>query len=144
MHETDKAVLRFNDGKILKGYVRDFTPDEGMVKLLEAETGTVLTFDIHRLKAIFFVKSFEGDRQHREKKSYGISKLKGHRIFIKFKDKEDMVGFLEGHFPWKKGFFLSKQEDTVKGFFILPVDEDSNNVKVFVVSSSVIDVTVIP
>lgn len=144
MHETDKTVLRFNDGKILKGYISDFSPYGDVFTLQEAETGKALTVDINQLKAIFFVRSFVGDSQHREKKSYGTAKLKGHRIFIKFKDKEDMVGFLEGRFPWERGFFLSKQEDSVKGFFMLPVDENSNNVKVFVVSSSVIDVTVIP
>jgi hypothetical protein len=144
VHDTDKTVLRFNDGRILRGYVRDFSPSADIVTFHEAETDKVLTVDIRQLKAVFFVKSFVGDSHYKEKKAYGISKLKGHKIFIKFKDKEDMVGFLEGDLPWEKGFFLSKHEDSVKGFFILPVDKDSNNIKVFVVSSSVIDVTVIP
>ena len=144
MHNLEKAVLRFDNGKILKGYIRNFASDAEMVTVEDAETGEISAIDIHQLKAIFFVRYFKGDRFYREKKSYGISKLKGQRIYIKFKDKEDMVGFLEGRFPWEKGFFLSKKEDSVKGFFILPVDEDSNNIKVFVVSSSVIDVTVIP
>lgn len=144
MLEIEKAVLRFNDGKILKGRIRDFISDSDIVTLLEAETGYEHRVDIHHLKAIFIVRSFTGDSGHREKKSYGIAKPKGRKIFIKFKDGEDIVGFLEGNFPWKKGFFLSKSEDALKGFFILPVDGDSNNEKVFVVSSSVLAVTVVP
>jgi len=54
------------------------------------------------------------------------------------------VGFLEGDVPWEKGFFLSKRGSNRKGFFLLPVDEDTNNIKVFVVSSSVDAVTVVP
>jgi hypothetical protein len=144
MHENDKAVLRFNDGKILKGYIREFAPNSEVVALKEAGTDAVLSVDMHQLKAIFFVKSFDGDRRHREKKSYASTKPKGNRIFIKFKDKEDFVGFLEGQLPWKKGFFLSSQENMNKGFFLLPADEDSNNIKAFVITTSVIDVTVIP
>jgi hypothetical protein len=144
MPDIEKAVLRFNDKRILKGRIRDFTSDSDIVTLLEAETGKEHTVDIHQLKAVFFVRTFRGNSGYREKKSYGISKQSGQKIFIKLKDGEGMVGFLEGHFPWEKGFFLSKHEDVAKGFFILPVDEDSNNIKAFVVSSSVIDVTVIP
>lgn len=144
MHKTDKTVLRFNDGTILKGYITDFSPRSDTVTLQEVETGKKYTVDIHQLKAIFFVRSFEGDSRRRDKKSYGKAKPKGNKIFIKFKDNEHVIGFLESDLPWKKGFFLSKQEDITKGFFILPADEDSNNVKVFVFSSSVMDVTVVP
>lgn len=145
MNITNKAVLRFIDGKILKGYLKEFSSDTDVVTLQETETNTVFTVNFDQLKAIFFVKSFEGNRDHREKKSYGITKQKGQKIFIKFTDNEDLVGFLDGPLPWKKGYFLSKNEGAaIKGFFILPVDPNSNNIKVFVVSSSVIDVTVMP
>lgn len=144
MGEMEKAVLRFNNGALLKGYLKDFAPDQAEVALEEAETKKVFTVNIDELKAIFFVRSFEGDREHKEKKSYGISSPKGHRVFIKFKDDESMVGFLEGDIPWERGFFLSKHDKDLKGFFLLPVDEDANNIKVFVITSSVIDVTVVP
>lgn len=144
MHKSGKAVLRFNDGKIRKGFIIDFSSETDAVSMEEAGTHKVFTADIHLLKAIFFVRSFEGDRHYREKKSYGLTRPKGRRIFIKFNDGEDMVGFLIGDLPWGKGFFLSKSENALKGFFISPTDEDSNNEKVFVVTSSIKDVTVMP
>jgi hypothetical protein len=55
-----------------------------------------------------------------------------------------MVGYLQGKVPWDKGFFLSKPDKVKKGFFLVPVDEDSNNIKVFVVYSAVKDITAIP
>lgn len=144
MNDTEKAVLRFNNGSLLKGNLKDFSAELTEVTLEEAETNKILTVKIDELKAIFFVRSFEGDRERKEKKSYGISRHRGQRIFIKFKDDESMIGFLEGDVPWERGFFLSKHDKGKKGFFLLPVDLDSNNTKVFVVASSIKDVTVVP
>jgi hypothetical protein len=145
MAQSDKAVLRFNSGKVQKGHLIDFAPDSSEVQFKDADSGKIMSFGIDELKAIFFVKSFEGDSEYAEKKTYGISKPKGNRVFIKFNDSESLVGFVEGEVPWEHGFFLSKREkEEEKGFFILPVDEDSNNIKVFVISSSVYDVTVVP
>lgn len=140
----ERSVVRFNDGSILKGYLRVFSPDIDEVVLREVETGEVHTLKVDDMKAVFFVKSFEGDFDYREKKSYGIRKPTGNRVFVKFKDGERLVGFLDGKVPWEKGFFLSRKENDGKGFFLLPVDEDTNNIKVFVISSSVDDVTVVP
>ena len=97
------------------------------------------------LKAIFFVRTFEGNRQYSEKKSYGIRKPRGRRTFIKFIDGEDMVGFLEGDLPWEKGFFLNRNTiNNLRGFFLLPADEGSNNMRVFIFAHAVRDVTVVP
>jgi len=145
MAEGEKAVLRFLDGTILKGYLEGFTEEatEITVHAIGAKTKTTVNAD--RLKAIFFVKTFEGDRQYSEKKSYGIRKPKGHRTFIKFNDGEDMVGFIEGKVPWEKGFFLSVQKTKkLKGFYLLPADEGSNNNRVFVFAGAVRDVTIVP
>lgn len=140
----ERSVVRFNDGSILKGYLRVFSPDIDEVVLREVKTDVVRTLRVADMKAVFFVKSFEGDFDYREKKSYGIRKPTGNRVFVKFKDGERLVGFLDGKVPWEKGFFLSRKENDGKGFFLLPVDEDTNNIKVFVISSSVDDVTVVP
>jgi hypothetical protein len=129
---------------LLKGYIREFSPAQNEVTIEEEVTGDLHPVKIGDVKAVFFVKSFEGDHEHKERKSYGIAKIKGQRVFVKFRDGEGLVGFLEGDVPWEKGFFLSKQDSNLKGFFLLPVDEDTNNIKVFVVSSSVDAVTVVP
>ena len=144
MGDHEMSVVRFNNGSMLKGYLKGFTSYAEEVVLEEAETGEVHTLRTGDIKAVFFVKSFVGDYDYREKKSYGIRKPTGNRVFVKFKDGERLVGFLDGKVPWEKGFFLSRKENDGKGFFLLPVDEDTNNIKVFVISSSVDDVTVVP
>ena len=143
MGGTEKVVVRLNDGGVLKGYLKEFSP--GLPELSVEEDGTDrrIPVKLEEVKALFFVKSFEGDNEYREKKAYGATRAKGQRVFVKFSDGESLVGFLEGEVPWEKGFFLSKQRD-LKGFYLLPSDKDTNNIKVFVVASSVIDVTVVP
>ena len=140
----EKTVTRLINGKLLKGYIKEFSPDQNEVNIEEEVTGDLHPVKIEDVKAVFFVKSFEGDQEYKERKSYGIAKIKGQRVFVKFRDGEGLVGFLEGDVPWQRGFFLSKQDSDLKGFFLLPVDEDTNNIKVFVVSSSVDAVTVVP
>lgn len=136
--------MRLNDGSLLKGYLKDFSPGGETVVLQETETDEVHTLRTGDVKAVFFARTFEGNYDYKEKKSYGIRKPTGNRVFVKFKDGERLVGFVEGKVPWEIGFFLSKMEGEGNGFFLLPADEDTSNIKVLVVSSSVDDVTVVP
>jgi hypothetical protein len=144
MENREKAVIRFSGGGLLKGYLLDFSPYISEIAVEETETAEVRKIGIEDIKAVFFVKSFEGDHEYREKKAYGTTRVKGNRVIVRFNDGESMVGFLEGDFPWEHGFFLSRQDSGMKGFFLLPVDEDANNTKVFVLASSVKAVTVVP
>lgn len=141
--DGEQVVVRLKDGGLLKGYLKGFSPTQPELFLEEAGSSKTLPVSLNDVKALFFVRSFEGDNEYRERKSYGVSPAKGQRVFVKFADGESLVGFLEGEVPWEKGFFLSKQREQ-KGFYLLPADEDANNLKVFVVASSVVDVTVVP
>ena len=51
------------------------------------------------------------------------------------------MGNMEGEFPWEKGFFLESMKE--KAFAIIPVDEDSNNTRILVITTSVQDVAMI-
>lgn len=143
MGAEERVAARFNNGKVLKGYVKDFTADSEMVFLDEAESGMNHIIPINELKALFFIRTFEGDREYREKKAFGVSPSKGRKVFIKFKDKESLIGFIDGEVPFQKGFTLTKPDGTEDtGFFLTPSDIDSNNIKVFVVGSAIENVTI--
>ena len=144
MERIEKVVVRFTSGKILKGYLESFTAYTDTVFITEAETDKEHGIPIHELKAIFFVKTFEGNSSRSDKKVFGIRENIGRKVYIRFNDSESMMGFLEGDLPWEKGFYLSKPTSALKGFFLVPVDVDSNNKKVFVVSSSIKDITLMP
>jgi hypothetical protein len=142
MANEERVVARFIDGRVLKGYARDFTAESDFFLLDEAGSGKEHRIAVADLKAVFFIKSFEGNKEHREKKAFGVSAHDGHKVYIKFTDQESLVGFVEGEIPWDKGFFVSRGGSKAKGFFLVPVDRDCNNTKVFVVGTSVEDVTV--
>jgi len=142
MGSEERVVARFSDGRVLKGYVKGFTAESDHIVLAEAGSGEEQRIPVADLKALFFIKSFEGDRQYREKKSFGISSNKGRKVYIKFFDRESLVGFIDGEIPWEKGAFHAKDSNTAKGFFLIPVDRDCNNVKVFVVGNAIEDITV--
>jgi len=142
MEHQEKVIARFSDGSLLKGSVRNFTRDSDVVLLEELGNRQQHRIPIDQLKALFFVHSLGGDSSHRERKVFGIGQNSGRKVFIKFQDGETLMGFLDGDFPWKKGFFISKPDDNAKGFYVVPVDRDSNNRKVFVVATAVKDLTI--
>ena len=142
MEEGNRVVVRFKDGRLVKGHVRDFSIDADTIVLNEHETGRERRVPFDDLKAIYFVKTFSGFHQYVEKKAFGTRKIEGRKVFVKFNDKETLMGVIEGDIPWDKGFSLAKLGDKAKGFYIIPVDGDSNNDKVFVVGNAIEDVTI--
>lgn len=143
--DEERVVLKHLDGRIIKGYIRNFSEkaDDMILKELDSDAICVVRSDL--LKAIFFVRTFEGNREYNEKKAYGIRTPSGQRTFVRFIDGEGMVGFLEGNMPWDKGFFLSSHTiDNRKGFFLFPADDGSNNIRVFIFAHAIQDVTVVP
>lgn len=140
----EKVVIRFLDGRILKGYLADPSFGAAFLTLQDRETDESRVIELNELKAVYFVRTFEGDPEYKENKAYGIRKPVGKRIFIKFRDGEGMIGFLEGDVPWEKGFFLYKSQGTSPGFLVVPADDGSNNIKTYVITASVDDVTIVP
>ncbi len=144
MDNAEKVVIRFMDGMMLKGIVKNFSVATDEIHFEEAGSGITHDVPFADLKAVFFVKSLEGDPAHREKKLFSARKDPDHawrKIFIKFKDGENLYGFLKGEVPWKQGFFVAEPQTAARGFFVIPTDEESNNIKIFVVGSSIKDIT---
>jgi small nuclear ribonucleoprotein (snRNP)-like protein len=118
MSEDEKVVIRFLNGRLLKGQLREFSIESQKIVLDDFDKGVRQTISVDELKAIFFVRSFEGHSEYREIKKYITSQREGRKIFIKFKDGESMVGYLQGDIPWNKGFFLSKPDEKKQDFFL--------------------------
>ena len=126
--EPIKVVAHFIDGSLLKGYVQDFNPSGPYFQLLDDLTpGTIPTLiNTAELKALFFVKTFEGNNGYRERKSFNKGDHpQSRRVEITFKDGEMLQGSVLGYDPNRPGFFL------------IPVDPGSNNIQVYVVISTV-------
>ena len=130
----NQVVVRFRDGTLQKGYTHDFTPLRDTFHLtLEDGSGEVLDINISQLKAIFFVKSFDGDRNYVEKKFFeqvDQSRFRGLKIRVVFEDGEIIRGISLGYTERKKGFFL------------IPVDPDCNNDRIYIISEACKDIKV--
>jgi hypothetical protein len=127
--ELAKIVVRYANGRIIKGYTQNFFPNRPSFHIRpiypEASNETVEVL-VEDLKALFFVRDFTGDPQHRDEKEFppGV-KISGRKVEVAFKDGEVMIGYTLGYDSKRPGFFL------------FPCDPKCNNEKVFVVSQAV-------
>ena len=126
------VVARFNDGRTLKGQTNDFLPAKDRFHLAVEGTppgAKPVEVAVAELKGLFFVRSLEGHADHHKLNDFESGKLApGRKVVVHFKDGETLAGTTQGYQPNRPGFFL------------IPVDGDSNNERCFVVSASVKDV----
>lgn len=124
----NKVVARFKDGRLLRGITFDFDPSRDNFHVIEAGAGPGTSpsdVQLADLKAVFFVRKFEGNPKHEERKEFDPNKPPlGRRIRVVFKDGETLVGVTPGYQSGRAGFFL------------LPADKASNAERCYVVSSS--------
>lgn len=121
------VIARWQDGQVLKGTTHDFAPTRPTFHLAtRSEAGSrTLEIPLNALKAVFFVKSFEGDAQRHARYDFDATKGQGRRVVVTFTDGETIAGFTVGYNPERPGFFL------------IPADSNDNNARVFVVNAAV-------
>lgn len=122
----NKIVVRFQDGRILKGQTGDFLPTKPAFHLTPADAAPgAKPIEVHiaEVKAIFFVKDFAGNRERKKVQEFPAGKpVVGRKIRVVFQDGETLVGTTQGYDP------------TRPGFFVIPADPASNNDRCFVVT----------
>jgi len=131
----NKIVVRYQDGRINKGVTSDFFPNKDLFHLFPVgalpETKPVKV-SIQELKAVFFVKTFEGNPEYNDKKELEADKtVVGRKIRVIFGDGEVLVGTTHGYQPGRPGFFIH------------PVDPQSNNERCFVITAATQEVSFI-
>ncbi|TET17228.1 MAG: hypothetical protein E3J78_07835 [Candidatus Cloacimonadota bacterium] len=129
-NNQNKVIARYKDGRMVKGFTLDFSPIKSIFHIAtpkEQNEESTYEIEMEELKAIFFVKSHEGDKEYKEKKKFeevDSSHLMGLKIQVEFHDGEIIRG---------KTMVYNANK---KGFFIFPVDPRSNNERIYVVSSA--------
>lgn len=128
--ERVKIVAKYRSGRIVKGFTHNFFANKERFHLSppEAPLGAPRDITMRDLKAVFFVRDFAGDPAYKERKGFGPEGTPaGRKVEVTFTDGEILVGTT---------LMLSQPAGRV-GFFIVPADPKSNNIKVFAVASSV-------
>jgi len=122
--KMNRAVVAFLDGRRLKGYLFNFSALKESFRLFPNEpAGQQSGSDIFMkdLKAIFFVKDFAGNPDYNESPSIDGPKH-GRKVVVTFKDGEQLSGATDAYNPQKLGFFM------------FPLGENSNNLRIFVIN----------
>jgi hypothetical protein len=126
--EPVKVVVRYVNGKRVKGFSQDFFPNKDRFHVYPAAkpSGEAAEVLLKELKAVFFVQDFAGNSLYNERKKYiEGEKPSGRKVEVTFMDGEVLVGTTLGYDPNRPGFFL------------FPADPKSNNIRVFAVSTAV-------
>ncbi len=122
------VVVHFKEGKIRKGYTRNFAFfrehfDLTEVDVLTREEKETVRVPLEEVKAVFYVKDFEGESHHHpdpKAERFGF----GDRVEVTFHDNETLIGYTPNY-----------KEET-NGFILYPADAESNNEIVAVVRSA--------
>ena len=126
-----KAVVKYQNGEIIKGWVEDFRPDREsfiLFPLIEYSEEERIEIKYSSLKAIFFVKDFIGDKDYKKVRTFNVD-LKitpsQRKLIVNFKDGEHLYCTSHSYGRYKVGFF------------VYPIDPKNNNERIFVVNSAV-------
>jgi len=121
------VVARFRDGRLLKGTTQDFAPNRESFHIYVGgdQSSQAVEVQLVELKAVLYVKDFEGNSQHHDE--YRFDKVVGHgrKAEVTFVDGEVVAGFTMGYHADRPGFFL------------IPADPDSNNERIYVLNASI-------
>jgi hypothetical protein len=126
----NRVVVHFRNGRIVKGYTYDFNPNKEIFHIFEAQDAKrVIEVSMSFLKAVFFVRSFKGNKDHPDPGDFPMESFKnspGLKVKVTFFDDEVMYGSTHGYSPNRRGFFL------------IPANKYLNNERVFVIRESTI------
>jgi len=117
------VVVHYADGKIVKGSTGDFFPNKNAFHLQVGETGEMKQISVADLKAVYFVKTLEGNAKYNDRDDQERTGC-GRKIKVLFRDGETQIGYTQGYAPHRPGFF------------VVPNDPASNNERIFVVAAA--------
>lgn len=129
----NKIVVHMKDRTIHKGVTQDFEPGRETFHLLPAEGGGIpVRVRLEDMKALFYVKDYIGNRDFVARRQFDEAQRAGRRAILTFRDGETLWGT------------VAENSESGAGFFFFPVDEQDNNIRIFVVRSSVKEVRIVP
>jgi hypothetical protein len=131
MPESLRVVVRFVDGRTLKGTTQDFRPASPRFHLIPADGSAVVDVRVDQCKAIFFVRDFSGSAERTKLRGFldaPAETAQGKKVAVLFRDGELACGYTLTFSPDRPGFFM------------VPADPASNNLRIYVVAAAAAEV----
>lgn len=135
MAEALRVVVRFTDGRTLKGTTHDFKPASPRFHLVPPAGGSAVEVRLEALKAVFFVRDFEGRPSRAKLRGFldaPAVTAQGKKVAVQFRDGELLCGHTMTFAPDRAGFF------------VFPADHDGNNLRAFVLTAAAVAIKVGP
>ena len=124
---TKLIIARYRDGRVVKGICLDVDPAKPTCHVRQSD-GAMVEVRLADLKALFFVKSLEGNSKHDEGAEVATGDRRTHGsavLVLTFEDGEKLV-CLSNRYPPNRPFY-----------FVVPVDLESNNIRILVNAQAV-------
>lgn len=135
MSEANKVIAHYLTGDLVKGTTHDFFPTRPTFHIDPVNgTGTV-EVTCKSLKALFFVREFAGSPRRSDVPGFisGPSETAhGKKVAVRFKDGELLCGYTLTYLPGREGLF------------VFPADPQSNNLRVYVLTTATTAIKVGP
>lgn len=131
MAEINKVVVHHSNGNLTKGTTQDFFPNRPLFHIQPVDGQSAREIRTKDLKAVFFVKDYAGNKTRKDVKGFveGPGETgQGKKIAVRFKDGEFLCGYSLSYSPDRLGFFM------------FPADANTNNLRVFVVTTATVEV----
>lgn len=128
-----KVIVRTRDQQLFRGFSKAEFIDDQNVRIIDAK-GNQQSFPLQDLKAVFFVRDFQGDPSYRA---------------VRFFAKEDPPPWLWVQLTYQDGEIMEGRVRNSPalldgaGFYLWLSDEGANNVLVYVVKSALKDFRVL-
>ena len=121
-----KVVARYADGRLVKGYTFDFAPANPRFHVFShpAASGPSTQVLVRELKAVFFVRDLVGNPARQDSQKFPPGQVSNPHVEVRFRDGEVMLGTADSPATESHGFFL------------IPADPESNNLRVYVVAAA--------
>jgi len=128
----NRVVARYRDGRMIKGMTGDFGPARDLFHVAPEGGGAPVTVKHADLKAVFFVRDFAGNPDHRARNEFAAGRPAiGKQIRVVFEDGEVMIGTTQGYQPGRPGFF------------VVPADTAANTERCYVIAGATKEVAFI-
>lgn len=127
MQTSNLVVVRYLDGRTVKGTTRDYAPGRAVFHVETSANERATEVQVKQLKAVFFVKSLAGDAARPSVRGFvqgpNESKL-GRKIAVLFTDGELLCGYTQAYSPGREAFT------------VFPSDVNDNNQRIVVIASA--------
>ena len=126
-----KAVVKYQNGEIIKGWIEGFKPEREsffLFPLIGYSEEERMEIDLNSLKAVFFVKDFTGDKNYKKVRTFNID------FKITPSQRKLIVNFIDGEHLYGTSYNYGRYEI---GFFVYPIDPKDNSERIFVVRKAI-------